>query len=328
MRAVVTNAPGGLEHTALTEFDEPIPGDGDVVVELRAAGLNPADRFLIDGSYPGGPKPPFITGRDAAGVVVKSDAAGRFAVGTEVLVLQSSVTDLACGTLCDRQRFRADVLAPVPAGWSWPEAAAGPLVLQTAWKALTQHGAITSEHVVVVTGAGGGVGIAAVQLARGLGATVVALSRSPDKHGPLRELGARHVFSPDSPGVKKQVFEAIARNGADVVVDTVGGPLLTLAFHLLGLHGRVSALGVLGGVEGTVPIPALMFKQASLHGILVSGGTPQESAAEWRKIVAVMSKLGQRPIVDRCFALEDYEAAFQRLANNPFGKVVIVMNAA
>jgi NADPH2:quinone reductase len=323
MRAVLTDPPGGLAATRLTDVPEPAPGENDVVIEIHAAALNPADRFLIDGQYPGGPKPPMIVGRDAAGVIVQADRAGKFAVGDKVLVLQSSLTDLSKGTLCERQRFPAASVARMPAGWSFAEAAAAPLVFQTAWQALTCQGEPKAGQVVAVIGAGGGVGLAAVQLARGLGATVIALARSSEKLQRLKDLGVPHAIALDQPDLKKAVLAAAGNGGVHIVVDTVGGPLLTTAVHLLAPRGYVGVLGVLGGVEGNVPIPSLMFKQASIHGILVSGCTPEEAQGQWSRIVDVLTRSNQRPIVDRTFALTDYAAAFARLNERPFGKVVV-----
>lgn len=323
MRGLLTSPPGGWEHTALTDLPEPTAADDEVIVEIQVASLNPADRFLIEGIYPGGPKPPFVTGRDAAGVVAQADRTGRFVVGTQVLSLQSTTTDLRRGPLCERQAFRAECLTTVPAGWTLDEVAAAPLVFQTAWQALVLHGDITSQSAVVVTGASGGVGLAAVQLARGLGARVVALSRSEEKQARLKALGVEHVLSPDSSDLKLQVFQALGKKGADVIVDTVGGKLLTTAVHLLGERGRVSVLGVLGGIDAPLPIPAFMFKRASMHGILVTGATPAESQAEWRQVVDVLNKSGQRPQVDSRFPLDQYKAAFDRLQASPFGKVVV-----
>ena len=325
MRAVFTEPPGGMGTTRLTDVPDPVPGDDDVLLEIRAAALNPADRFLIEGRYPGGPKPPFVVGRDAAGVVVHADRAGRFAVGDRVLVLQSSATNLAQGTLCERQRFAASTVVPIPDGWNFAVAAAAPLVFQTAWQALTCRGEPNQDLFVAVIGASGGVGLAAVQLALSLGATVVALSRSAEKSERLRRLGATHVVSTDAPDVKRAVLDSIGRKGADVVVDTVGGPLLTTAVHLVAPRGAIAVLGVLAGVEGTIPIPSLMFKQASIHGILVSGCTPDEARAQWTRIVDVLGRSGQRPQIDARFPLADYEAAFARLAEHPFGKVVVEM---
>ncbi len=328
MRALFTAAPGGWEHTALTDLPEPTATADEVIVEIHSASLNPADRFLIEGIYPGGPKPPFVTGRDAAGVVVQADGAGRFPVGLKVVSLQCTSTDLRRGPLCERQAFRAECLTTVPAGWSVAETAAAPLVFQTAWQALCLHGDITSESAVVVTGASGGVGLAAVQLARGLGARVVALSRSAEKQAQLRALGVEHVISPEVSDLKGQVFQALGKKGADVIVDTVGGKLLTTAVHLLGERGRLSVLGVLGGIDAPLPIPAFMFKRASMHGILVTGATPAEAQADWKRIVEVLNQSGQRPQVDSRFPLDQYQAAFDRLQAGPFGKVVVDIQAS
>ena len=109
----------------------------------------------------------------------------------------------------------------------------------------------------------------------------------------------------------------------DVVVETVGGPLLTQAFHLLGLYGRVSSLGVLAGVEATVPIPSFMFKRASLHGILVSDDSPAEAQAAWSQIVGVLNRTGRRPVVDRCFPFAETRQAFDHLRGDVFGKIVV-----
>lgn len=325
MRAVKTEFPGGLERTKLVETEPERPRDGEVVVRIHAAALNPADRFLIDGQYPTGPPPPFICGRDAAGVVVRSDSAGRFAVGERVLTLQSTMTDLVRGTLCEQQCFPAESLASIPDGWSDVEAAAAPLVFQTAWQCLTDPQRPSAGDAVVVTGAGGGVGAAAVQLAVGLGANVVALTRSKEKGAKLRELGAKGVFAPDDPDLKKHVFEALGGRGADVVVETVGGPLLGTAVHLLAPHGRVGAIGVLAGVEATIPIPSLMFKRGSIQGILVSDVSPETAQTQWKEISAVLKngKSKDRPIVDSVFPLEKFSQAFERLAGSPFGKVVV-----
>lgn len=323
MHAIVTEPPGGLAATRLVEVPEPPLYPEEVLVEIRAAALNPADRFQIDGRYPGGPQPPFIPGRDAAGVVVKADRESRFPVGTPVVVLQSSLTDLAQGTFCERQRFPALTLARLPAGWSYVEGAAAPLVFQTAWQALTCRGEPPPGTSLAVIGAGGGVGLAAVQLALSLGLTVVALARSDDKLRRLRDLGVAHALALHQPDLKRAVQSALGKKGVDLVIDTVGGPYLAAAIHILAPEGYVAELGVLGGVEGVVPIPSLMFKRASIHGILVSGCSPEEAQRDWARIVEVLAQGHRKPVVDRCYPLKEFEQAFLRLEERPFGKVIL-----
>ena len=323
MHALVTSPPGGWPNTQLTQIELREGRPVDVLVQIHAVGLNPADNFQIEGKYPGGPKPPFIPGRDACGVVVRGDSLGKWQPGDAVVVLQSSTTDLTNGTLCEQQWIAAENLARKPEAWTDAEAAAAPLVFHTAWKALFDLGGLKSGQSVVVTGASGGVGLAAVQLANSVGATVVALSRSDAKRSKLHEIGAHHIFAPDDPHLKEKICDAVNAKGVSLVVENVGGPSLATSVHLLSIHGRVSVVGILGGVEGTIPIPALMFKRASIHGVLVTDDTPQQSQLAWEQIVVLMNRTQSRPVIDQRFPLEKVAAAFEKLGENVFGKVIV-----
>lgn len=326
MRALVTSSPGGWPNTRLTNVDLPEGKPDQVLVRIHAVGLNPADNFLIEGQYPGGPKPPFIVGRDASGIVIKGDAKGQWKAGDAVVILQSTTTDLEHGTLCEQQWVAAENLAPKPDGWTDSETAAAPLVFQTAWKALVDVGGLLPNQHVVVTGASGGVGLAAVQLARAYGANVVALSRSSDKKRRLLDAGAHFVFTPDEPHLRQQICDSLHTKGVNLVVENVGGPSLAASVHLLGTYGRVSVVGLLAGVEGTIPIPALLFKRASIHGVLVTDDPPQKAQSSWKQIVEIMTKSGRRPIIDSSFPLEQAPAAFEKLRGNVFGKVIVEIN--
>lgn len=323
MKALLTTTPGGWANTKLTDVELIAGRPGQVLVQIHAVGLNPADNFQIDGRYPGGPKPPFVVGRDASGIVVQADAAGKWKPGDRVVALQSTTTDLEHGTLSEQQWIDGDNLARIPDGWNEAEAAAAPLVFQTAWKALVDVGGLKPGQTVVVTGASGGVGLASVQLARAYGANVVALSRSADKQKKLLEAGAHHVFSPDVDHLKEKIFDAIKAKGVQLVVETVGGPLLSSAVHWLGVHGRISVVGVLAGIDANISIPALMFKRASINGVLVTDDEPQKSQAAWKQIVEILNSAGQRPVVDSEFPLEQAAAAFEKLRSGVFGKVVV-----
>ena len=323
MRALITSQPGGWANTKLADVQLRDGAPDEVLVRIRAVGLNPADNFQIEGKYPGGPRPPFIAGRDAMGVVIRGDAGGHWQPGDAVITIQSSTTNLQQGTLCEQQWIATENLARKPADWSDFEAAAAPLVYLTAWKALVDIGGLTPGQQVVITGASGGVGLAAVQLARAYGATVVALSRSADKHPRLIDAGAHHVFSPDASNLKEQIFNALGSKGVPLVVENVGGTSLATAVHLLGVHGRISVVGVLAGVEANISIPALMFKRASIHGVLVTDDAPAKAQDSWEKIVKILNSSGRRPLVDSVFSIEQSASAFEKLRANVFGKVVV-----
>lgn len=323
MRALVTSSAGGWSNTKLTDVELGQGQPDQVLVKIRAVGLNPADNYLIHGRYPGGPRPPFTVGRDACGEVIEAGPNSPWKAGDLVVTIQSTTTDLTHGTLCEQQWIAAENLARKPPGWTDAEAAAAPLVYQTAWKALVDIGGLQPGQPVVITGASGGVGLAAVHLSRAYGATVVALSRSADKQQKLIEAGAHFVFSPEDPEVKERIFKALNVKGVPLVVENVGGPMLTMAVHLLGVHGRVSVVGVLAGIEGAIPIPALMFKRLSIHGVLVTDDSPEKSQKSWTQIVEILGRANIKPIIDSRFPLSDVEAAFKKLGENVFGKVVV-----
>jgi NADPH:quinone reductase len=323
MQAFQVLPPGGWSSAAWRDVDEPRPEPQQAVVAIRAVGLNPADAFQIEGIYPGGPTPPFIVGRDAAGVVIQGDEHGRWTPGTEVVVLQSSTTDLTRGTLCDRQAIDADNLAALPSGWTFADGAAAPLVMLTAYKALHTPRPVIPGDVVVVTGASGGVGLATVQLALAMGATVVALSRSAEKRDRLLQLGVQHALAADDPHLKSVVKSIVGRSGVQLVVENVGGASLETAVHLLGVGGRVCVVGVLAGATGNVPIPSLMFKRASIHGILVTEDAPEVAAAAWSQIVRLLAEHHSEPVIDSRFPRACVTDAFQRLRGDLFGKVVV-----
>ena len=323
MKAFTVELPGGWPGAAVRDVPPPTRRPGCALVAIEAVGLNPADNDQIHGRYPGGPKPPFTPGRDGAGVILEGDDAGRWKAGDEVIVLQSNTTDLVHGTLCEQQWIAAANLAPLPAGWTLADGAAAPLVYLTAYQALSGAAPIVPGQVVLVTGASGGVGIAAVQLGLALGARVIALSRSEEKRKRLHGLGVEHVFSPEDPDLKGQIRTATGRRGVDVVVENVGGPSLGQAVHLLDFGGRVSVVGVRAGIEGSIPIPAFMFKRCSLHGVLLTTESPETAQRNWRTVVDLLQTHHAEPVIAARYPLAQVGDAFNHLAKDVFGKVVV-----
>jgi NADPH2:quinone reductase len=298
-----------------------VPEAGEALVRLEFAALNPADRFLVEGLYPTNRKPPFAVGRDGCGVVEKSS--GRFREGDRVVVLRSDVGVSREGTLAEFVTVPEESLAPLPDGWSSEEGAAGPLVLLTAWQALVDEGELKGGQTVLVTGASGGVGIAAVILAKALGACVVALSRSETKRAALRKLGADVALDSEHPDLPEAIKQSIDGGRIDVVVENLGGDYIKHSLEALAPHGRICLVGLLAGRTAEIPVGLMLFKRARVVGVHVGDYTAEQSALAWRRLVEALAKAGARPIVDRVFDLEEVPDAFAHLDSGPMGKVLI-----
>ena len=329
MRAWLMDSYGGVEQLRQGEIDPPRPGAGEALLRIRFAALNPADAFLAAGQYPAKPPLPHILGRDAVGDVVElgEGVGGGLRVGDTVAVLRCDAGVDRWGTLAERTVVPTASLAPVPAGWTLEETAGAPLTFLTAYQALTQWSDPPAPpapgSVVLVTGASGGVGVATVLLAKSMGLTVVALSRSAGKGAKLRELGADHVFDPAHPELRKAILDALKPRKVDLAVDNVGGALFHQVIAVLGYGGRIS---VVGRSAGTVPdfnTGTLFFRRNRIGGVAVADFTPAQAQAAWAEMVGRLDAMGKRPVVDGVFAFADVPAAFARLAAGPMGKVLV-----
>lgn len=314
---------GPIENLQIEEAPDPEPGPGEALVRVAYAALNPADRYLVSGKYPRPGKPPFAVGRDGSGIIEKVGAGSRFKPGDAVVLLRSEIGVQRDGTLAELVVVPEVSLAPLPAGWSMEEGAAGPLVLLTAWQALMTEGQLQPGQTVLVTGASGGVGTAALMLAKSHGARVVALSRSDHKRARLLELGADFAFDPDDPDLVKVVQAALGGGRCDVVVENLGGPYLQKSIYMTGFKGRICVVGLLAGLKSEIEIGSFIFKRIRIIGIAMGAQTPPESQEAWSHIVAMLSQSGRRPPVDRVFPFGQVQEAFARLAQGPLGKVLV-----
>lgn len=332
MKAWLMDGYEGYEKLRLAEVADPQPAPGQVVIRLQFAALNPADAFLALAQYPAKPKLPHILGRDGVGEVVAVGAGvATPKVGDVVAVLRGATGVEAWGTLAELVAVDAEHTVPVPQGWSYEEVAGAALVYLTAWMALTQWSEPASPPeaggVLLVTGASGGVGSAAVLLGRSLGQTVVALTRSSKKGEQLKQLGADFVFDPADKQLRKRVLAAIAPKRVDLAIDSVGGALFNEVIGTLGFGGRVSVVGRSGGVVPEFNTASLFFRRNRIGGVAVSDYSAAEAKAAWDGIVERLNKLGKRPVVDNVFAFEDVRQAFARLGEGPMGKVLVKVGA-
>jgi NADPH:quinone reductase len=326
MKAWVLDNLIGIGHLRPADQPDPVPQEGEAILEVRYAALNPADRYLAEGQYPAKPSLPHILGRDGVGTVVRvGPSVSGLRVGDQRLILRSDVGVNRAGTFAQFVSVPVAHLVELPAGWSEQEAAGAALVYLTAWQALTMWGPLPPSAVVLVTGASGGVGVATVQLASALGHTVLALSRSAEKGGRLRQLGATATFSPDDLQWRHQAKAFLAPRRVDLAIDNIGGKLLPEVIDTLGELGKVSLVGRLAGPVPSFNTAALFFRRIRMGGVAVGASTPAESQANWRHVLELLARTGTRPQVDQVFPFNQLPKAFERLAQGPLGKVLLAV---
>jgi NADPH2:quinone reductase len=325
MKAWLLDSLDGIKHLRLTEVRDPQPSPWEVRLEILYAALNPADRYLAEGQYPARPALPHILGRDGVGIVRKigSRVGSEFQIGQRYLILRGETGVTRPGTFAEQTAVSASSLVPVPDGWSMPQAAGASLAYLTAYQALTQWGG-SPQAVILITGASGGVGVAATQLAHAMGHTVIALSRNPAKRRRIKELGAAIVLNPDRAGAWRK---KIGDRKIDLAIDNIGGPLFSHVIDTLGENGWVSCVGRLAGPVPQFNTASLLFRRLRIGGVAVGTYSRAESHAAWKQILRLLDRHGSRPLVDHVYPFEQISKAFARLKQGPMGKVVIAVKA-
>jgi NADPH:quinone reductase-like Zn-dependent oxidoreductase len=311
MRAVVIAAGGGIE---VASRPDPIPGSGQILVAVRAAGLNSADLMQAHGGYPAPPGwPPDILGLELAGEVVDAGpGVTRFATGDRVMAVVGGGGQAELAVLHEREAM------PVPDPLTWAEAGGLPEVFTTAHDALfTQAGLVLGERLLV-HGAAGGVGTAAVQLGVAAGAAVTATVRADDRRLQVAALGAN-------------VVEPAAASGHgpyDVIVELVGASNLGANLESLATGGRLCIIGVGAGAVGEINLGALMGRRARIHGSTLRTRPLEGKAAAARLVesqVLPLFEAGRLMVpVDAAVPLEQARAAYDRFAaGGKFGKIIL-----
>jgi putative PIG3 family NAD(P)H quinone oxidoreductase len=296
------------------ERPDPAPGTGEVLVRVRAAGLNGADMMQRRGLYPAPPgSPADIPGLELAGeVAAVGPGAGRFEVGERVMAIVGGGGQAELATVHERQ------LMPLPASLDWPAAGGLPEVFTTAHDALITQAGLRSGERVLVHGGAGGVGMAAVQLARAAGARVWATVRNEAQRGAVAALGAE-VLAPD----------AFAEQGPfDVVLELVGAPNLEGDLQALATGGRIVVIGVGAGAKAELNLLALMGKRGRIHGSTLRARPLEEKALAARRLEAEVLPLFEqgllRVVICERYPLERASEAYDRFAAGAkLGKIVL-----
>ena len=313
MRAVVVA--GG--EAAVEDRPDPIPGTGEVLVRVHAAGLNNADLIQARGGYPAPPgAPPDILGLELAGeVAALGPGASRFAVGDRVMAVVGGGAQAEFAVVHERAAM------PVPGTLGWAEAGGFPEAFTTAHDALFTQAELAPGERVCVHGAAGGVGVAGVQLAAAVGARVVATVRHAELRAAVEGL---------ADGVVAIAPEGFARYGPfDVVLELVGGPNLGEDVASLATGGRITVIGTGAGAEATLHLGALMGRRGRIHGSTLRARPLEDKALAARRVEAqVLPLLEQGRVtvpIAAAVPLEEAPAAYARFAAGAkFGKIVLV----
>jgi putative PIG3 family NAD(P)H quinone oxidoreductase len=324
MKAVRVLEPGGPEKLLLVTEPDPVPGHGEIAIDIHASALNRADLLQRRGLYPPPPGTTDILGMECAGEVsaLGPGCVGTFALGERVMAL------LGGGGYAERVVVPEALALKVPASLDYAQAAAIPEAFLTAREALFVAGQLTAHESVLIHAAAGGVGSAAVQLARSLGARVFATAGGASKCDWVRALGADVVIDYRSQDFAAVIAEETGERGVDVILDFIGASYAEQHAACLAPLGRHVLLGLLGGAQTSINLGRLLTKRQTLVGITMRGRSVLEkielSRAFARTSLPLFADGRLVPLVDSVFALSDVAQAHERMeANRNLGKIVL-----
>lgn len=323
MKAMVATRWGEPSDLEYLDVPDPEPGPGEVLIETRAVGCNFPDILMIQGKYQVKPPHPFSPGHEIAGVV-RAVGSGV----TRVRPGQRVIANLEWGGYAERAVAAAERVHPIPDGMPFDQAAAFFVVYQTGYSALVRRAALQPGEWLLVHGAAGGVGLAAVQLGKALGARVIATAGTPDKLEVARQSGADILIDYRTEDWVERVKSVTRGEGADVIYDPVGGDVFDGSTKCLAFEGRLLTIGFAGGRIPTVAVNRLLLKNISVVGVhwgyYQRRGSPL--VQEWTD--ALLKLYGEgwiRPVIYRAYPLREAAAALRALASREsYGKVVLV----
>jgi NADPH:quinone reductase len=322
MRAVVLEAHGGPDVLSIRQVPDPRPGPEEVVVEVVSTALNRADLLQRRGFYPGPPMEHEIPGLELAGRVLSlGERVQAWAVGDAVMGVVGGGSYAELIAVHERQ------LLPVPTSVAVADAAAVPEVFITAFDALVVQGGLTSGRVALVHAGASGVGTAAIQIGRAIGAQVV-VTASSQKLQPCLDLGADLAIDYLADDFVEAARQLTAGRGVDVVLDVIGGGYVDRNIDALRVGGRIVQVGVMGGGAGTVNIGNLLPKRAAIVGTVLRARPLEEKIAITQRFAAEMLPLFDRgllrPVIDSRFPFDRIAEAHERMeANLNVGKIVV-----
>ncbi|MDX1517317.1 MAG: NADPH:quinone oxidoreductase family protein [Woeseiaceae bacterium] len=322
MRALVCNEYGPPESLVIEEWDDPSPADGEIVVDVAAAGINFPDVLSIAGKYQVRTPPPFVAGNEASGTVAAVGAGvQRFSVGDRVMIMTRG------GAFASKCVAHEMMAYPLPPSLDFERGAGFVVTYSTSLHALKQCANIRAGETVLVLGAAGGVGIAAVEIAKAMGARVIAAASNAEKLAFASAAGADELIDYSRAVLRESIREITRDNGVDIVVDPVGGELAVEAYRALAWHGRHLVIGFAGGDIPQFAGNIALLKEARVVGVWWGTWAMKNPPLQFENLNALVEMLDAgmlTPRVTESHDFEDYAAAFKAITGRrALGKVVL-----
>jgi NADPH2:quinone reductase len=322
MKALLCKAWGGPETLVLEELPSPRPGPGEVVIDVKAAGVNFPDVLIIQNKYQVKPPLPFAPGAELAGVIKETGAGVTgFGPGDRVIAMTT------WGAFAEECVARVGQLIRMPAGLDFATAAAFTLTYGTSWHALKDRGELRAGETLLVLGAAGGVGLAAVEIGKALGARVIAAASSAEKLAVCRAHGADETIDYASEDLRARLKSIAGDKGVDVVYDPVGGPYAEPAIRSTGWRGRYLVIGFAHGEIPRIPLNLMLLKGSSLVGVYWGDWTrrePDAAAAGMTELLGWLEAGKLKPHLSGRYPLARAAEALVALASRKVaGKLVV-----
>jgi NADPH:quinone reductase len=325
MRAVLCKRFGPPESLVVEDVPSPQPSAGEVVIAVKAAGVNFPDVLIIQDKYQVKPPPPFSPGSEVAGIVK--------AVGEGVTTVRPGDRVMAFttyGGFAEEVKTEARRLLPLPAGMDFATASAFGLTYATSDHALRDRGAVKAGETVLVLGAAGGVGIAAIEISKALGARVIACASTDAKLAVCRDHGADDTINYATEDLRERIKQITGGRGPDVVYDPVGGPYTELALRSIAWRGRLLVVGFAAGDIPKIPLNLTLLKGCSIVGVYWGEFTkrePQRFAEEMQQLGKWFTEGTIKPHISARFPLDRAVEALQMMAARQVtGKVVLTVD--
>lgn len=322
MKAVLCKTLGPARDLVLADVASPQPKINEVLLDVHAAGVNFPDTLIIEGKYQFQPPLPFSPGGEAAGVVAAVGAkAGAFEVGQRVMALTG------WGAFAEQVAVPYYNVLPIPDSMDFTTAAALGMTYGTSLHALRQRANLQPGETLLVLGASGGVGLAAVEIGKAMGAKVIAAASSADKLAVAKAAGADELIDYSTSSLKDEIKRLTGGQGVNVIYDPVGGELFDQAVRGLAWNGRLLVVGFASGVIPQLPVNLALLKGSAVVGVFwgaFAQRQPQDNAANFRQLFAWHAEGKIKPLVSKTYPLAEAGSAIEQLAQRKaVGKLVV-----